>query len=204
MRDLEMKLHAVIAPRLVGDGGHRRVLGLRDGFEAFRQARDAIAMTHPHRIFVAALPYAVEQRAWEKNFDIGAAEFPVKPGLDLAAELFGQKLLAITDGQHGDAGIENLARRARRSGFGDGTRPAREDHRLGPDLREGLLRALKRRDLAIDAGLAHAPRDQLRHLRAEIDDQRLVMAVGDFVMEVGGHRLFSVKACACREGRLRP
>jgi len=29
----------------------------------------------------------------EKNFDIGAAEFAVKPGLDLR-QLFGQKLLA--------------------------------------------------------------------------------------------------------------
>ena len=49
---------------------------------------------------------------------------------------------------------------------------------------------LERRDFAIDARLAHAPRDQLRHLRAEIDDQHLVMAIGDVVMEGvgrGGH-----------------
>ncbi len=31
-------------------------------------------------------------------------------------------------------------------------------------------------DFAIDAGLAHAPRDQLRDLRAEIDDEDEVMA----------------------------
>ena len=30
-------------------------------------------------------------------------------------------------------------------------------------------------DLAIDAGLAHPARDQLRHLRAEVDDEDDVM-----------------------------
>ena len=36
---------------------------------------------------------------------------------------------------------------------------------------EGLLGGLERNDLGIDAGLAHAPRDQLRDLAAEIDDE---------------------------------
>ncbi len=35
--------------------------------------------------------------------------------------------------------------------------------------------ALKRDDLAIDPGLAHPPRDQLRHLAAKIDDEKLVV-----------------------------
>ena len=41
--------------------------------------------------------------------------------------------------------------------------------------REGLLGRLERHDLGIDALLAHAPRDQLRHLAAEIDDEDLVV-----------------------------
>ena len=81
-------------------------------------------------------------------------------------------------------------RRARRALVGHRARPAGEDHRLGADLGEGALGALERRDLAIDARLAHAPRDELRHLRAEIDDQHLVVAIGDVVVEGvgrGGH-----------------
>ena len=103
--------------------------------------------------------------------------------LDSAAELRGQQLLAVADGEHGDAGVENALRRARRAGLGDGAGAAGEDHRLGADLGEGALGALEWRDLAIDAGLAHAPRDELRHLRAEIDDQQLVVAIGDVVAE---------------------
>ena len=44
--------------------------------------------------------------------------------------------------------------------------------------REGGFRLLERHDLGIDALLAHAARDQLRHLAAEIDDQNLVMGRG--------------------------
>jgi hypothetical protein len=54
----------------------------------------------------------------------------------------------------------------------------------GPRLaREHLFGVLDGRDLAIDARLADAPRDQLRHLRSEIDDQNLVVMQGNGVME---------------------
>ena len=54
---------------------------------------------------------------------------------------------------------------------------------FGPQLRERLLGRLKRRDLAIDAGLAHAARDQLRDLRAEIDDQHFVVVADNRFVE---------------------
>ena len=43
-------------------------------------------------------------------------------------------------------------------------------------------------DFAIDAGLAHAPGDQLRDLRAEVDDEDEVMAHGAHVAEERGWR----------------
>ncbi len=62
---------------------------------------------------------------------------------------------------------------------------------LGLISANALFRVLERRDLAIDAGLAHPPRDELRHLRAKIDDQDFVVALGDVVVEVGGgHHIF--------------
>ena len=85
-------------------------------------------------------------------------------------------------------------RRAGRAGLRDRAGAAGEDHRLGADLGEGLFRALERRDLAIDAGLAYAPRDELRHLRAEIDDERLVVTIGDLVVEVV-HASLSLRHC---------
>ena len=43
-------------------------------------------------------------------------------------------------------------------------------------------------DFAIDAGLAHAPGDQLRDLRAEVDDEDEVMVHGAHVAEERGWR----------------
>ena len=64
---------------------------------------------------------------------------------------------------------------------GGGT--ARQDHRFRREGREGLGCALGGRDLAIDARLADAARDQLRDLRAEIDNQDLVVMQNNAVME---------------------
>ncbi len=58
--------------------------------------------------------------------------------------------------------------------------------------RECRFRLLKRHDLAIDPLLAHAPRDQLRHLRAEIDDENLV---------VGRHSGFYARPALPRQRR---
>ena len=43
-------------------------------------------------------------------------------------------------------------------------------------------------DFAIDAGLAHTPGDQLRDLRAEVDDEDEVMAMPPHVAEEAGKR----------------
>ncbi len=48
---------------------------------------------------------------------------------------------------------------------------AREDDALRRERRDLLGRRVPRQDLAVDAYLAHAPRDQLRVLAAEIDDE---------------------------------
>ena len=56
-------------------------------------------------------------------------------------------------------------------------RPAGEDHAARLHGVEGFGGLLERHDLAIDPLLAHAPRDQLGHLRAEIDDENLVVGV---------------------------
>ena len=129
------------------------------------------------------LPDAVEQGARLDDLDIGAAEFRVMAALHRAAKLRGDGLLAIADGEDRQAGVENFLRRAGRTWLGDGGRAAGQDHGFGLDSVEGLFRRLERRDLAIDARLAHAARDELRHLRAKIDDQDLVVMLADFFVQ---------------------
>ena len=63
VHDFRVKLHGVEVALLIGDGRERRVLAGRDDFEAFGQARDAIAVAHPNLMAFAGRPRAVEQRA---------------------------------------------------------------------------------------------------------------------------------------------
>ena len=101
--------------------------------------------------------------------------------LDDAAQLVRHQLLPITDAEHGHAQLVDARIDARRA-FGIHARgPAREHdaaRRERADLRE---RPVRRLDLAVDALLADAARDQLAVLGAEIEDQD---SVG---VEVGGH-----------------
>ena len=107
---------------------------------------------------------------------LGAAEFAVMPGLDHAAEL-------LPPSPARRSRCRGSERRPGRSPCGASgaswssteAGPAGQDHALRPHCPERLVRLLERHDLAIDLLLAHPPRDQLGHLRAEIDDEDLVV-----------------------------
>ena len=131
------------------------------------------------------------------DLDIGAAEFAVMAALDRAAELRRHGHLAVADAEHRDAGGEDRLRGAGRAGFVHRGRAAGEDHRLRLHLLEGFFGLVERDDLAIDAVLAHATRDQLRHLAAEVDDENLVVRRGH-----GGRRLLGV-LCCCHGKQIR-
>ena len=90
----------VVAPLLVRRDRIGRVLGHGVDAETLRELRYPVAMAHPHRIAPAGFPHALEQGAAFDDLDIGAAEFRRMPALDLAAELFGERLLAVADGEN--------------------------------------------------------------------------------------------------------
>ena len=91
--------------------------------------------------------------------------------LDPAAELLAKRLLAVADGEDRNAAVEDRLGRARAAGLRNRGRPAGENDRLRLQPIERLARLGERVDLAIDPGLAHAPRDELGDLGAEIDDE---------------------------------
>ena len=95
--------------------------------------------------------------------------------LDLAAELLRHCLLAVADAEHRHASFVDRGRRERRPFFVDGGRTAGQNYGLRLHRLEGLVGFLERDDLGIDALLAHASRDQLGDLRAEIDDEEFVV-----------------------------
>ena len=128
-------------------------------------------MAHPHLVLLADFPQTVEQRRGRDDVDEGAAELLLVGGHDLAAQLLVERLLAVADAEQRQAAVEHHLRRARAIGSRDRCRTAREDHALRLQPLECVLGGVERRDLAIDAGFAHAARDQLRHLAAEVDDE---------------------------------
>ena len=99
------------------------------------------------------------------------AELAVVPALDGPAELLGHRHLAVADAEHRHAGLKNLLRGARRIAVRHGGGAAGEDDAFGLQPGKSLGGVLERHDLRVDASLAHAPRDQLRDLAAEVDDQ---------------------------------
>ncbi len=119
MDDLGMEHGRVVAALLVRGDGVRRIL--RDGVdpEAFGQPRHPVAVAHPHRIAAALLPNAFEERTRFDDLDLGSAKFGRVAALDLASELFGERLLAVADGENGNARLEDRLRRARAARFGD-------------------------------------------------------------------------------------
>ncbi len=171
VRDLGMELHAVEAARLVADHRIGRAVRRRQRLEARRDGGDLVAMAHPHRLVARRVAETGQQRRGLLDMDVGAAELARMAGLDLAAELRAHRHLAVADAEHRHAELEHRLRRARRVAFGDAGGAAGEDDGLRRRRLQRGLGLLEGDDLAIDAGLAHAPRDELGHLRAEIDDE---------------------------------
>ena len=164
MNDLGMELHAIEPPVVIRHGGERRACRGRHHTEPRRQRGDMVAMAHPDGARRAGRPQPVEQPAAIGDFQRRAPEFAARAGLDAAAELLAHRLLPVADAENRNAEIEHRLRGARRVGQRHRVRPAGQDdaaRRGGFDARR-VGRAGQ--DLGIDARLAEAPRDQLRHL----------------------------------------
>ena len=98
--------------------------------------------------------------------------------LDRAAEPGHHQLEAVADAQDRHAGVEEPGRRGRRAVGVDRRGAAGQDDRLGPLGQHLRDRHRRRDDLGVDVALAHPAGDQLRVLRAEVDDENGVKATG--------------------------
>src|SRR5262249_32749902 len=106
------------------------------------------------------------------------AELALIPGRDPPAEARGDQLEAVADSKRGDAELEELHRNIGASGAADGVGSARQDHAGWPLRHHALAATAIASDLAIDRKLADAPRDQLRILASEVEDEDLLAVNG--------------------------
>ena len=149
---------------------------LADRRESRRQRGDLVAVAHPDveqtvPFGVAAVLDAVEELRMPARADLGVAELAHAPGLDRAAQLRRHRLHAVADAEHRNALRPHGVGRARRVAFGHAVRPAREHDALRREAPHEVVADVVRMDLAVDVRLAQAARDELRVLRAEIEDQ---------------------------------
>jgi hypothetical protein len=103
------------------------------------------------------------------------AEFPMPRSAHVAAEHVGHQLHAVADAEHGGAELEERRVETRRARLGDAARTAGEDDPGRLPGAQPLERRIEGHDLRIDRQLAQPSRDQLRVLRAEIQDENGLM-----------------------------
>ena len=154
-------------PRRVDQAGERRGIGLGRGVEAFRQARDRVAVAHPDGLLALD---AGEQRVVRGDADVGRAVLAMVERDDVAAELVGHQLGAVADAEDGDAARPDGRIRPRRARVVDRVGAARQDDRARAATLELLVRRVVRQQLRVDVELADAPGDELRELAPEVED----------------------------------
>ncbi len=94
-----------------------------------------------------------------------------RPATTLPPERQRRQLHAVADAEDRDAQLVDLGRDARRVRVVAGRRPAREDDPARRELADARHRQVERVDLGVDVLLAHPARDELRVLRAEVEDE---------------------------------
>ena len=169
--DLGVELDAVDAALDRLERRDRRLRRRGERREARRRRVDGVAVRHPARLLGRQ---AGEQPPGLAHHQLRAAELPHLRALDAPAERERHELHAVTDAQHGDPELEQLGVELRRAVGVHRRRAAGEDQPLrlaAPDL---LGPDVVRQQLAEDAALADAPRDELRVLPAVVEDDDLV------------------------------
>src|SRR5690606_3057429 len=131
---------------------------------------DAIAVAHPDVERRAGLERREEALA-ALDRDGRGAVLALARGLDLAAEEVTDELHAVADPEHGDAEREDAGVDVGRPVFEDARGPAGEHDGVRLERADAVEADRARLDLAVDVLLADAPRDELRVLRAEVEDE---------------------------------
>ena len=98
------------------------------------------------------------------------AELALRRRLDSPAERVGHELHAVADAEDGHASSKTARIAARRAGLGHALRAAREDDARPAAAARSPPAACRRQDLGVDRQLAQPARNQLRVLRAEIEN----------------------------------
>jgi hypothetical protein len=110
--------------------------------------------------------------------DQRVAKFALTRSAHFAAEHVGHQLHAVADTEHRGAELEQLGGALRRTLFRHAARSTREDDADGVASANGIDWGVERHDLGEHRQLSQAPRDELRVLRAEVQNENGLMRQG--------------------------
>ena len=167
MDDLGVELDAEEAAALVAHRGVGAVRGPRAHLEALGYRRHAVAVAHPDDELVGK---PLEELVPRLDGHLGLAVLALLARLDLPAELLAHELHSVAHAEDRDAEVEDRAVDSGRTLLEDAVWPAGEDHALRRASADILRLDGERDDFGVDMLFADAPRDELRVLRAVVED----------------------------------
>ena len=132
------------------------------------QLQGLVAVAHPY-LHRRGQP-GKQRRLAVLDGDIGVAVLAPRRRTHLAAQMMHDEVQSVADAQDRHAQIEHFGIGGRRIGVIHRRRPARENHADGLVIADFSERDRARQDDGKYVQLANAPRDQLRILRAKIED----------------------------------
>ncbi len=187
MRHFGVELHAVEAAHLVGHAGNRAGVGAGHELEARRQLGDLVAVAHPdleHAVAFGGVKVGqvFEQGGVSTCTHFGVTKLTLATALHLTAKLLRHGLHAVANAQHRQAQLEHRCRGLVGVVLIDAGGAARENH--APQLAVGGVAAQPRVadvagvDLAVNVRFAYAPGNQLRELRAEVENENFLVLHG--------------------------
>ena len=169
VRDLGVELHAVHGAVAILERGDRGAGRRGCDAEAVGGGRDRVAVAHPHDLLVGQR--AEQRRRVSREPQLRGAVLAPARVSHLAAQLLRDELGPVADAEHRHAGVVQRGIERRRVVDVDRRRATREDDPLRPPGEHLVQGHRARNDLRVHVRLAHAPGDQLRVLRPEVDDE---------------------------------
>ena len=178
MHHFGMKLNAVYVAFFVAEGRHGAGarFGIGQHLKACGRLGNIIRMAHPTDAFFGNI---LKERALLQNADFPLAVFARFGMRHFSAQRIGDQLTAVADPQHGDTKGKYLCRNVRGALLVNAVGSARKNNPDGVVVPDLLHRHIAGLEVAIDVEIAHAARDQLVILSAEIEDENFFVSCHD-------------------------
>ena len=177
MHHFRVELHTIVTAIIISHSRIGRTAGRGNRSKTGWQGGHMVTMTHPDCARCPDRPQPFKQCTGFDDFQFGATKFAACSGLYPASKLLAHRLLPVTDAKHRHAHLEHRLRGAGGICHRHRIRASRQNDAARCRRRYAFRIAGTGHDLGIDAGFAKAAGNQLRDLRAKIDDQDRILAV---------------------------